>query len=1254
VAVAPAVTERFQGTDRFEVRRRLGAGGFGVVYEAFDRQRAAPVALKTLHRQNPEALYRFKREFRALADVVHPNLVTLYELFADGEQWFFTLELVQGTTFLEHVRDAGRPDVETASPDESTVGDARLATPTPARPAAPPCDAERLRSALRQLAEGLLALHRAGKLHRDLKPSNVLVTRAGRVVILDFGVVHDLAADAALSTAVVAGTPAYMSPEQGSGRPLSEASDWYSVGVMLYEALTGWRPFLGTPLEVQAGKLTRRPRPPDEIVPGLPDDLVALCADLLRREPEARATGRDVLRRLGGERPGAVAAPPPPTAPAPAATLLVARERHLAALSEAYEAMQAGRAVVVRVHGASGMGKTALVRRFLDVAERDGGALVLAGRCYERESVPYKTLDSLVDALARHLGRLAPIDAEVLLPRDILALARVFPALQRVEAIAGARRRVAEIADAHELRRRACGALRELLARMTDRGPLVLFIDDVQWGDLDSAALLDEALRPPDSPPVLLVLAHRSEDVATSPGLRALLEATDRPGLDARDVPVGELAPEEALAVARVLLKDAVPAATLAARGEAIARESRGSPFFVHELARYVLSGLGSQPDDLTLEDVIDARVAKLPAEARRLLEVLAVAAGPVETSVAVKGARLAAAGPGAVAALRAAHLIRTRKTDSGEDLETYHDRVRETVAARVSAETRRAHHRAIAEALEGSGAAAADPLALVRHLEGAGDPARAARAAEEAARIAFKALAFDRATDLYSTALRLGTRSAEDARRLAIARAEALACAEHGARAAEAYLAAAEGADPLTRLECRRLAAEHLLGCGHVEQGIEVLKEVLGALGERYPATEPGALLSFLFRRAWLRLRGLRFRRREAGSIPPLDLMRIDACHAVAVTLPLVDVVRAADFATRSAIRALRSGEPHRVARALALEAVMAAGGGVADRARSWKLLAAARPVAPADPGLEAHILACTGVTLYYHGRFQEAFERLRETEDRWLAVGMRGLSVWQRKAARNIGLFALSFMGSYRELQARFDGQLREAERRSDRVEVVCLRWGFPDLWLAADDPALALGNLDRIEWPGRSRSFGLPHWLRLRTHGLVDLYLGKGGGLDRHRPRFAAFDRSPPRRNNLVRSEGAWMRGRFALLDAEASRDAAPLLAIAAGFARKLERRRLPYADTWAMLLRAGIAFQEGDPGRAAAALRDAIAIAEAHHTLGCAAAARRRLGQVLGGTEGAALIARADRWYASEGVADPERFTRMLAPGFRRPP
>lgn len=170
-------------------------------------------------------------------------------------------------------------------------------------PTTSPVNVERLRVALRQLAQGVHAIHSAGKLHRDLKPSNVLVTPRGRLVILDFGVAADLShvePEFPAGSGEMVGTVSYMAPEHTASEATPDpASDWYSVGVMLYEALVGRRPFVGCSTEILARKVAMDPPPPSECVDGVPPDLDALCMDLLQREPSRRPSGDELLQRLG-------------------------------------------------------------------------------------------------------------------------------------------------------------------------------------------------------------------------------------------------------------------------------------------------------------------------------------------------------------------------------------------------------------------------------------------------------------------------------------------------------------------------------------------------------------------------------------------------------------------------------------------------------------------------------------------------------------------------------------------------------------------------------------------------------------------------------------------------------------------------------------------------------------------------------------------------------------------------------------------
>ncbi|MEJ7602533.1 MAG: serine/threonine-protein kinase [Kofleriaceae bacterium] len=184
------------GAGRFEVRGTLGAGGAGVVYRVFDRLLGRELALKRLRQASGRDLLRFQREFRALADLVHPNLIALHELHAAAGDWYFTMELVEGVSFIDWTRPGTH-----AGPGRSRDDIA-----------AAPLVESRLRGALVQLVDALLALHRAGKLHRDLKPSNVLVTPAGRLALLDFGLVTGLSEGNPDRLAV--GTPVYCRPSR--------------------------------------------------------------------------------------------------------------------------------------------------------------------------------------------------------------------------------------------------------------------------------------------------------------------------------------------------------------------------------------------------------------------------------------------------------------------------------------------------------------------------------------------------------------------------------------------------------------------------------------------------------------------------------------------------------------------------------------------------------------------------------------------------------------------------------------------------------------------------------------------------------------------------------------------------------------------------------------------------------------------------------------------------------------------------------
>ena len=508
---------------RFERIRRLGEGATGVVYEALDCELGTRVALKTLRRVTAESLAELKREFRAMQDVDHPNLVSLGELVSEGDECFFTMDLIEGVDWLEHVRGSRflvegfsgtvtepLSGFEQAGPVAATASDAHY-------------DEPRLRDGLRQLAEALCALHRAGLVHRDVKPSNVRVAPDGRVVLLDFGLVVK-ASDSAVWTQDVAGTPAYMAPEQVASAKVGPEADWYAVGVLLFEALTGTLPFEGPSMEVLMRKQREESRTPSAVARHVPPALDALTAALLRLDPSARPTGSEVLLALGGA----------PSLPSLAisgsqtnTTPFVGRVGDLESLFSAFRASR-GEPVTLVVEGESGVGKSALVRQFLlRLVRQVSDVVVLAGRCYERDSVPYRAFDEVVDALARVLSRLPKEEARELVPTKPGPLVKVFPVLGRVAAIAERVRGEPLGIEPHELRARAFVALRDLFARMAERRPLVLVIDDAQWADADSLALLAKLMRPPDAPALLLVMTARTGASTVEPSTSADPQSAD-------------------------------------------------------------------------------------------------------------------------------------------------------------------------------------------------------------------------------------------------------------------------------------------------------------------------------------------------------------------------------------------------------------------------------------------------------------------------------------------------------------------------------------------------------------------------------------------------------------------------------------------------------------------------------------------------------------------------------------------------------
>ncbi|MCA9607287.1 MAG: protein kinase [Myxococcales bacterium] len=1129
---------------RFELLRQLGEGGQGIVVEATDRQLGCRVAVKVLPRFDPRRSIELKQELAIRARLVSPHLVHVHELLVEEDGTaYLIMERVDGVDIVSHLR---------AAPAEAQI----VAT---------------------QLLRGLAALHHAGVVHRDIKPTNVLVEPGPRVVILDFGLA---VLERAPSSDEVAGTLAYMAPEQLVGQRAVAASDVYSAGLCLYEAIAGEPPFSGrsgssvfTRTLRDAPSLARATRGADVALSTVVDDLLA-------RHVADRPTAAGALARLEG------------VESRDHGSRFVGRAIPLAELEAAWKG--AGpRPQIVRIIAPSGMGKTRLaqefVRRSLPVE-----TLLFAGRCQPTTSRPYEALDECADAIAIWAAQQKPETRRRLLPVDGRAeLLAAFPSLRAIDEptdrVADPEGEVATRLD------RLSGAFVALVDRLRAAGPLVLWLDDVQWADRDSipllAAVMRDAAQHPN--PLLVLLTQRP------------LESHDHGGAQlAAVLPVGRTTDIDLEPLTSDALREWVELAApeMEVRGrERLVDTSGGNPLVASELLR--ASGLDTP--SRSAQDLVARRIAALDPRARGLLEALAVSPAPLRRSVLLGLASDADVAWRMLFVLANESLAKAARVEGELAAEPFHDSVRDAVLRGLAPEQRRIVHGRLLARMRELGEPSV--LAVFPHLK-ALDRAREARAAALAgARALQSQLAFDRAAEMYREALALAD---DDSGQLHGDLADALADAGRGEEAAAAYLDAAARVDEQVAVRLRVKAAEQLLHAGHLDRGRTILTDAVRSVGVRVPSTVTGVTVEMIRQR--LRLA---FRKRQLFAATPRlgdpieSSPELEMLWRGARSLSLIEPVLSNALATRLLIESLDHPDPVRQAESLGMEAgVRSSLGGPEAAAESRHLLERAAAVLGASDDLEhrGSLRICEATVAYFEFRIRDVRQLSEEALD---AFGRVPGKSWLMAHAFSWYLTALAYLGEYALLEQERARAIRWAERRDDQFLAKGLRLGMPvlaDLHAGRAEACLHGVETALEQWP--AQPFHLFHYLQVVGGAMAELSLGvPERAWARVAGRWGALQRAGYLRLPFTRAELTFLRARAAL-----SQPARPggswIVREAEKALRDLRRSKMPSAEPFARVVEAGLAWRRSGRSAAEPELRRAEEAFAAHDLLGYAAAAR----------------------------------------------
>jgi ABC-type oligopeptide transport system substrate-binding subunit/tRNA A-37 threonylcarbamoyl transferase component Bud32 len=585
--------------DRYTLQSEIGSGGMGTIYRAHDRVLDRDVALKLL--TNPtlgeEGRAKLHREAQAAAKLNHPNIVSVYDAGIHEENTFIVMELVEGASV--HLK--------------------------------PPEGVEALINVTEQIASALEHAHNQNIVHRDLKPENVLIATDGTVKLMDFGLARSIASRMT-SEGSIEGTVFFMAPEQALGQATDHRTDFYSLGVMLYELATGQLPFTSDdPLQVISQHIYAPVVPPSFHNPNIPCDLEELILHLLSKRPGDRPqNANQILESLKAIDIEKVEAGPEATI-SPIERIvrgrIVGRDSEMQEAAWIWRKAAGGEGQVLLISGEPGIGKTRFTQEIRTLAEVEGG-VSLVGECYAEGSAPCSAISQIV----RQALNSEDIKRIELPESYISSLLKISPELQfSYPGISSTSAMDPEVDQEHLFE-----TVLTLCTTLSSKKPLLLTIEDAHWADSCTLQFLRHIARRTKSAglKILIVLTYREVELDENRALNDMLYDLNREHLSTR-IKLLRLSREGTRDLLNLMFQEEVSQEL----SERIYLETEGNPFFIEEVCKaliedgklYLHEGRWRRRETEELEVpqsvriAIQSRIGKLSSETQEALRLAAI-----------------------------------------------------------------------------------------------------------------------------------------------------------------------------------------------------------------------------------------------------------------------------------------------------------------------------------------------------------------------------------------------------------------------------------------------------------------------------------------------------------------------------------------------------------------------------------------------------------------------------------------------------